>query len=282
MAWLLYILVLGGLMSVAFDACAKAIIFDLNGVLIDKNALKVAYYLNASDLLSYTLSSATRHFDLEKRCKDFLAYLAEKEKDGQEISSLQLCYGEQPLPRIMNDWLKGKRTTKELIDTMEIYVQEHAHFFLNTTEKKLIRAIATLVEPKTFASVMAPVQAMLKLVQECKRQSDEHGKLKHELFILSNWDKESFELIKKQCPSLFECFKEENIIISGHIGMLKPEPEIFQFVLQKYNIDPKKCIFIDDQPENVEGAKKYGITSILHTKPVTTRKKLVEHGVLHK
>jgi len=269
------------MMSYAAQLESNAIIFDLNGVLLDKNSLKVAYYLHAGDLLSYAISSSSRHLDLEKRCKEFLGFLAEKEQPDQTKRKV-LLPGEQALPGIMQGWLKGERTTKELIDGMSAFIHEHTGFFVSPTEKKLIHAITSLVDPTVFSSVMAPVPAMMKVVQECKRQTDQQGNPKHQLFILSNWDKESFDLIKKQFASLFEHFDEKNIIISGQIGMMKPDREIFEYIIKKYNLDPTKCILIDDQPENIAGAISHGIAGIHHKKPAETRKALISHGVIIK
>ena len=45
--------------------------------------------------------------------------------------------------------------------------------------------------------------------------------------------------------------------------MIKPFKEIYNYTLDKYNLDPKECVFIDDRLNNVEGAIKCEINGIL-------------------
>ena len=47
---------------------------------------------------------------------------------------------------------------------------------------------------------------------------------------------------------------------------MKPDPKIYQILLDRYNIDPKHTAFFDDRVANVEAAEKFGIQGILfHT-----------------
>ena len=73
-------------------------------------------------------------------------------------------------------------------------------------------------------------------------------------------------------PGLRSLLKEENleeifheIIISGEVGFIKPEREIFQIALDRLQAQPVETIFIDDNPHNVEGAEEVGIHGILFT-----------------
>ena len=61
-------------------------------------------------------------------------------------------------------------------------------------------------------------------------------------------------------------------VISYEIKKLKPYPEIYQHLLQKYNLIPEECLFFDDRAENTEGARKQGI----HAITVTSRQFLIE------
>ncbi|VDM26460.1 unnamed protein product [Toxocara canis] len=54
---------------------------------------------------------------------------------------------------------------------------------------------------------------------------------------------------------------DENVI-SCRDGCRKPDAEIFLLAAKKLNLDPKECVFIDDFPENCEGARKVGMTAI--------------------
>lgn len=52
------------------------------------------------------------------------------------------------------------------------------------------------------------------------------------------------------------------IVISCEVGMVKPDPRIFQLALKKLGVRPHEAVFIDDRPHNVEGARKVGLHAI--------------------
>jgi epoxide hydrolase-like predicted phosphatase len=54
------------------------------------------------------------------------------------------------------------------------------------------------------------------------------------------------------------------IVISGEVGLHKPEPEIFQLGAERLGVPPEECVFVDDLRENCEGAEAVGMTAILH------------------
>ena len=53
-------------------------------------------------------------------------------------------------------------------------------------------------------------------------------------------------------------------VISGDVGLHKPEPEIFRLGAEKIGLAPEECVFVDDLRENCEGAEAVGMTAILH------------------
>ena len=73
----------------------------------------------------------------------------------------------------------------------------------------------------------------------------------------------------------------ENIIFSGKTGFMKPEPEIYNYVTDKFNLDPADCILIDDQPENIAGAQAAGWkNSFVHTDAESTKAELLKLDVI--
>ncbi|CAM4258063.1 hypothetical protein GCM10009799_26760 [Nocardiopsis rhodophaea] len=66
------------------------------------------------------------------------------------------------------------------------------------------------------------------------------------------------------------------VVISGEVGMRKPEPEIFQHALELTGLAPRECVFIDDIEHNVRAAVDLGMTGILHRDPAETRERLAE------
>lgn len=65
-------------------------------------------------------------------------------------------------------------------------------------------------------------------------------------------------------PELVELFGE-HLLTSSHYGARKPDPIVFERVLEKYGVDASNAFFADDLIENVEGAASLGITAHLFT-----------------
>ena len=53
-------------------------------------------------------------------------------------------------------------------------------------------------------------------------------------------------------------------MVSGEVGLRKPQPEIYELAAARLGVAPSACIFIDDISPNVSGAVAVGMTGILH------------------
>ncbi len=51
-------------------------------------------------------------------------------------------------------------------------------------------------------------------------------------------------------------------ILSYQDKIIKPMPEIYQLLIDRYQLKPEECVFLDDTPRNLEGAEKFGIHTI--------------------
>lgn len=94
---------------------------------------------------------------------------------------------------------------------------------------------------------------VISLLRACKAAG-------HQLFAVSNLSIDAYERIKQEpeIASLFSFF--DDIIISSMTPYEKPNPQIFSYVCDQYNVNPKDCIFIDDKEENLEGARSAQIS----------------------
>ena len=54
------------------------------------------------------------------------------------------------------------------------------------------------------------------------------------------------------------------VVISGEVGMRKPEPEIFELALQRIGLPAAECVFIDDIARNIVAAEQVGLVGIVH------------------
>jgi putative hydrolase of the HAD superfamily len=97
-------------------------------------------------------------------------------------------------------------------------------------------------------------------------------------FVLSNYNREYFNVVKQRFD-WFEGF--DGMIMSFDVGFVKPEKEIYQSLLDRFELDPRKTVFIDDKLENVKAAENFGITGVVcdhHTNVVQALQSL---GVLN-
>ena len=96
------------------------------------------------------------------------------------------------------------------------------------------------------------------------------------LYMLSNISIESISWLKKE--PFFPLF--DGVVLSGELDFAKPDTRIFQYLFDKYNINPEEAVFIDDRLENTQTAKNMGLDSVLFTNPDNLRKELVGYNLL--
>jgi len=84
-------------------------------------------------------------------------------------------------------------------------------------------------------------------------------KSKHSLALLSNDVKEWSSYLRKkfELNHLFSV-----IVISGDVGLRKPDSKIFKLILEKIKAPPENCVFIDDNLYNLNAASEFGIKTI--------------------
>jgi epoxide hydrolase-like predicted phosphatase len=66
----------------------------------------------------------------------------------------------------------------------------------------------------------------------------------------------------------------DDIVISGEVGLRKPEPEIFLLAAERIGLTAVECVFVDDLELNVIGARALGMTAVHHTSYEQTRQEL--------
>lgn len=75
----------------------------------------------------------------------------------------------------------------------------------------------------------------------------------HQLILFSNINDSHIHYLKETYP-IFEKFHGD--IFSYQTGYIKPDPAIYQFAIEKYNLTPETTIYIDDLPANIATGKK--------------------------
>lgn len=85
---------------------------------------------------------------------------------------------------------------------------------------------------------------------------------KYRLFLLTNTDEIHISRFEHSVGMSFSgdfyrCF--EKVYYSFEMGIRKPEPEIFNYIIKKHNLVPHRTLFIDDKQENTDAAALAGL-----------------------
>lgn len=99
----------------------------------------------------------------------------------------------------------------------------------------------------------------------------------YKIYALTNWQADLFNiaLVRYNFLHWFD-----GRVVSGEEKMRKPFPEFYQLLLSRYEVDPARALFIDDNARNVDAAEKTGIPSILFESPEQLKNSLRSFGVL--
>jgi len=97
------------------------------------------------------------------------------------------------------------------------------------------------------------------------------------LYGLTNYSSEKFDELHEQVDFL-PLF--DDILVSGKVGLVKPDPAIFQLMLSRFDLEPSATIFVDDSPENVGAATAMGLKGFHFSGPEGLVKDLITLGLL--
>lgn len=104
-----------------------------------------------------------------------------------------------------------------------------------------------------------------------------HSQDKFRLFALTNWSAETWPVALEKFPFLG---KFQDVLVSGREGLKKPDLRIYELLFNKFSIQPKSALFIDDNIRNIKAAQLTGLNTIHFTQPEDLRKELSNLGIL--
>ena len=145
-------------------------------------------------------------------------------------------------------------------------------------KKDFVKAGSKNFLAENMANINVLSRDAVRFIYELKNSVDENGN-PIRLMILSNWSADAFELLYKKNKEFFDIFDPEDIVVSGECGMMKPDPEIYRYIIETHDLTPANCYFIDDEPGNVVAAINSGLKGILHKSWPTTKKRLTLLGL---
>lgn len=99
----------------------------------------------------------------------------------------------------------------------------------------------------------------------------------HKLYALTNWSAETFPVALQRYDFLHWF---DGRLVSGAERTRKPFKEIYQLLINRYNIDPAKAIYTDDNMRNLHPARETGMHTIHFQSPYQFKEELLSLGVL--
>lgn len=118
--------------------------------------------------------------------------------------------------------------------------------------------------------IVGPIAGSIEILAELR----EHDLA---LYGLTNWSAETYPPVRERFEFL-SWFR--GILVSGEVGVIKPDPRIFELLIERFSIDPETAVYIDDVEANVIAARTFGIHAIHFTSPTALRGELAELGLL--
>ena len=107
-----------------------------------------------------------------------------------------------------------------------------------------------------WVKTMTPVTGMQELISDIKKTDKK-------LYLLSNISI-GFADTYREIPWIKDILKNfDGLVFSGKVGLVKPDRNIFEYVLSKFSLKAEECLFIDDSPLNIDGARSVNINGYL-------------------
>jgi|SRR5579871_2424454 len=245
-----------------------ALLFDITGVLFWDSRLRFIRALGVRSVLYYLLTHRTNPLRV---CLNLLHRMSTCEKQ----TLTPISYKNTPLPDCISAWQHGHITSTELLQQILLYIEqaEQEGFFKSKLEKRMVTGIMSLLlDAEQLLKLAKPNIRLIRLIKKIKSQG------KHKLIIVSNLAHETFDLLAKTYPELLELF--EGVVISAHIGMVKPNTAIYEHVLNHYELEAQHCLFIDDQEDNILAAQTMGINGIIYRRFRPLKQQLRQFGIV--
>lgn len=93
---------------------------------------------------------------------------------------------------------------------------------------------------------------------------------------LSNWSAETFHVAGSKAPVVTML---EDVLVSGQVGLAKPDPRIFRLAVERFGLNPTETLFTDDVERNVAAARAEGFVAEVFTDAGALRDRLTGLGV---
>lgn len=83
----------------------------------------------------------------------------------------------------------------------------------------------------------------------------------YKVYLLSNYPEKLFTLHEENGSLPFTKIADGKVV-SAFVKMIKPNKDIYEYLMKKYDLKAEECVFLDDRADNVEAAEKLGMRGI--------------------
>ena len=142
-----------------------------------------------------------------------------------------------------HDWNIEQDAGRTFQDATELLVQQHPQY----------EAWIRIFYDRWEQMLGGPIKDSVLLLETLKQANEQ------KLYALTNWSAESFPVAIERYDFLKHF---EGILVSGTEKMRKPFTDIYELMLERYQLVASSCVFIDDSLDNVLGARKVGMKAI--------------------
>ncbi|HOJ93843.1 HAD family phosphatase [Fervidobacterium sp. 2310opik-2] len=187
-------------------------------------------------------------FDLGRVLIDWQPYEYMIKKFGKETAEF--------LERVIFNSKEWNLMDKGIINEHELwnlFIYKHPEYKIPIEHLKE-NVTNLLIEIKDNTKLLEPLKAM-----------------GYKLYVLSNFSEMNFAYVYRK----YDFFKKfDGMVISSHVKQIKPDKEIFEILIERYNIIPQESLFVDDRLENIQTAEILGFEFIHLTDHTKLREEL--------
>lgn len=113
----------------------------------------------------------------------------------------------------------------------------------------------TIYHTRWIEMMNGEIEGMVSVIRRLKMAG-------YGVYGLTNWSAETFPMVRDTYP-VFQEF--DGIVVSGEEHLLKPDAAIYKCLLERYALQAEESLFVDDNADNVAGARNVGMKAIQFT-----------------
>lgn len=201
----------------------------LRGVLFSFGVVISDAYLQFSSRFYIFVDMKNIVFDLGR-----VVFAQNPAKSTEHFKQFFSYVSQSPMPQFWVDYDLGVSSLDQVAEQLAAYREVEVEY----ARDMILQAIGK----------QETIEPTAELIADLKKAG-------YKLYVLSNMSREFIDYLREM--EVYSCFDGD--VVSCEVGVVKPMPEIYNILLERFELDGSQTIFIDDRKENVEAAQACGI-----------------------